>query len=67
MDDQSPRYPSPLIAGSRIAVTAPSSGVAAAQHARLDLVMAHLRSQGFHVEEGQCLRSEQHSASALTN
>lgn len=58
------RYPRPLQAGDLIAVTAPSSGVEPALHPRLDLVIGHLRAQGFRVEEGQCLRDEQHSASA---
>ena len=57
-------YPAPLQPGSRIAVTAPSSGVAPPLHARLDLCLAHLRTQGFVVEEGACLRDEQRSASA---
>jgi muramoyltetrapeptide carboxypeptidase len=57
-------YPAPLQRGSRIAVTAPSSGVKAPLHPRLDLCLAHLRAQGFVVEEGQCLRSEHNSASA---
>ena len=57
-------YPAPLQPGDRIAVTAPSSGVEPALHPRLDLVIEHLRTQGFIVEEGQCLRDEQHSASA---
>lgn len=59
-----PIYPAPLRRGSRIAITAPSSGVQAPLHPRLDIVIAHLRAQGFEVEEGRCLRSEQHSASA---
>jgi muramoyltetrapeptide carboxypeptidase len=58
------RYPAPLTPGARIAVTAPSSGVLPALQARLDLVLGHLRAQGFVVEEGQCLRDEQRSASA---
>jgi muramoyltetrapeptide carboxypeptidase LdcA involved in peptidoglycan recycling len=33
-------------------------------HPRLDLVLGHLRAQGFVVEEGRCLRNEQASASA---
>jgi muramoyltetrapeptide carboxypeptidase len=57
-------YPAPLRPGSRIAVTAPSSGVEPPLHARLDLVLGHLRAQGFLVEEGRCLRDERHSASA---
>ncbi len=59
-----PTYPAPLQRGSRIAVTAPSSGVQAPLQPRLDIVIGHLRTQGFDVEEGSCLRSEQHSASA---
>ncbi len=64
LDAWSPRYPAPLRTGARIAVTAPSSGVQAPLHRRLDIVIGHLRAQGFEVEEGDCLRSEQHSASA---
>lgn len=59
-----PRYPAPLLPGSCIAVTAPSSGVPAPLHRRLDLVLDHLRSQGFEVIEGQCLRQHLGSASA---
>ena len=58
------RYPSPLHPGARIAVTAPSSGVEAAVHPRLDLAIAHLRAQGFAVEEGHCLREQRNDASA---
>jgi len=57
-------FPAPLLPGQLIVVTAPSSGVLPALHARLDIVIAHLRAQGFRVEEGQCLRAEHHSASA---
>lgn len=59
-----PIYPAPLQRGSRIAVTAPSSGVQASLQPRLDIVIDHLRAQGFEVEEGRCLRDERHSASA---
>ena len=58
------RYPTPLAPGHRIFVTAPSSGVEPALHARLDLALQHLRHQGFVVEEGRCLRDEIRSASA---
>jgi muramoyltetrapeptide carboxypeptidase len=58
------RYPQPLQAGDRIAVIAPSSGVPAPLHPRLDLVLAHLRAQGFVVEEGRSLREEVFDASA---
>ncbi len=57
-------YPLPLHAGCRVLVTAPSSGVEPRLHQRLDLVLAHLRAQGLVVEEGACLRSEVHGASA---
>lgn len=56
--------PAPLVPGARIVVTAPSSGVLPPLHRRLDLVLAHLRAQGFVVEEGRCLRDERRSASA---
>ena len=58
------RYPTPLARGHRIVVTAPSSGVEPALHARLDLTLQHLRQQGFVIEEGRCLRHEARSASA---
>ncbi len=57
-------YPPPLVQASRIAVTAPSSGVQAPLHRRLDLVIDHLKSQGFAVEEGRCLREQRQGASA---
>ena len=59
-----PTYPAPLRTGDLIAVTAPSSGVAPPLHPRLDRVLAHLRAQGFRVEEGHCLRDERGDASA---
>jgi muramoyltetrapeptide carboxypeptidase len=59
-----PRYPAPLRPGHRIAVTAPSSGVEPRLHARLDLVIRHLRMRGFDVVEGVCLRSQHRGASA---
>lgn len=59
-----PAYPAPLGPGSRIAVTAPSSGVARVHHARLDLALAGLQRRGFIVEQGRCLRDECVSASA---
>jgi muramoyltetrapeptide carboxypeptidase len=58
------RFPAPLRSGARIAVTAPSSGVEPACHARLDPTIGHLRAQGFRVEEGRCLREEAQDASA---
>ena len=58
------RFPGPLRSSARIAVTAPSSGVEPALHARLDLALGHLRAQGFVVEEGRCLREQTQEASA---
>lgn len=61
---QTLRYPKPLAAGDLIAITAPSSGVPAALHARLDLAIAALRQRGFQVVEGECLRQQVNGASA---
>jgi muramoyltetrapeptide carboxypeptidase len=58
------RYPAPLRPRDRIAVTAPSAGVEASMHLRLELCIDGLRTQGFVVEEGQCLRQQQQDASA---
>lgn len=58
------RFPRPLRPGDLIAVSAPSSGVTGAAIDRLDLVLRHLRSLGYRVVEGQCLRSEHKDASA---
>lgn len=58
------RYPKPLKTGDKIGITAPSSGVTPAQQPRLDLVLEHLRAQGFKVEEGKCLRGQHKHVSA---
>lgn len=50
------RYPAPLRAGDAIGVTAPSSGVARAEVPCLDACVGHLRSKGYRVIEGPCLR-----------
>ncbi|MGD1861450.1 MAG: S66 peptidase family protein [Leptolyngbyaceae cyanobacterium] len=57
-------FPKPLKPGDLIAVTAPSSGVPTPLQARLDLVLEYLRSQGYRILEGQCLRNEYKDASA---
>ncbi len=57
-------FPKPLKPGSLIAVTAPSSGVPGPLQARLDLVLGHLRTEGYSIIEGQCLRHEYKDASA---
>lgn len=58
------RFPKPLCKGDLIAVTAPSSGVSGPALKRLDLVLDHLRSLGYRVVEGDCLRNEHKNASA---
>ncbi len=58
------KFPKPLVPGCTIAVTAPSSGVSGTALGRLDLVLDFLRSQGFAVVEGACLRNQHKDASA---
>ncbi len=57
------RFPKPLAQGSTIAITAFSSGVSEAGHARLDLVLRDLKTKGYRVLEGQCLRRNVNSVS----
>lgn len=52
------RFPAPLRPGDTIAVTAPSSGVQPALHARLDVAIRRLRERGYEVLEGVCLRDD---------
>ena len=49
-------FPAPLRPGDRIGVTAPSSGVADALRPRLDFCVEHLRSLGYDVVLGECLK-----------
>ncbi|EYR63276.1 peptidase S66 family protein [Actinotalea ferrariae CF5-4] len=49
------RYPLPLRPGDRVAVTAPSSGVAEDLRPRLAFAVEHLRGLGFDVVLGECL------------
>jgi muramoyltetrapeptide carboxypeptidase len=58
------RVPAPLKSGSVIAVSAPSSGVTPDRHARLDLVLAHLREQGYQILEGEHVREQYKNTSA---
>jgi len=58
------RFPKPLLVGDLIAVTAPSSGVSRPAIARLEVVLSHVRSQGYRVIEGECLRGQHKDASA---
>ena len=57
------RYPKPLTEGSKIAVTAPSCGVADNLHPRLDLAIQNLKRLGYEVVEGKCLRDGYRPAS----
>ncbi|MGN6653090.1 S66 family peptidase, partial [Trinickia sp.] len=59
------RFPEPLSSGDLIAVTAPSSGVPAHLHPRLDEAIDALRTRGYRVAEGECLRQQFKSASAV--
>src|SRR5574343_789281 len=59
-----PRCPRPLQSGDLIAVSAPSSGVDASRHARLERALAALRQRGYRVLEGDCLREQRQQASA---
>lgn len=58
------RFPSKLVAGDLIAITAPSTGVPASLHPRLDLAIKVLEEKGFRVIEGNCLRSVYKNKSA---
>jgi muramoyltetrapeptide carboxypeptidase len=58
------KFPQPLRPGDLIAVTAPSSGVEGAALGRLDLALSRLRTRGYRVIEGDCLRAESKNASA---
>lgn len=51
-------YPDPLQPGDTIGTTAPSSGVGAELHPRLDLCIRHLKDLGYKVVEGLCLRQD---------
>ncbi|GKW25720.1 LD-carboxypeptidase [Pectobacterium polonicum] len=58
------RFPSKLIPGDLIAITAPSSGVPQHLHPRLELAIKNLQREGFRVREGDCLRSQHKNKSA---
>ncbi len=51
-------FPRTLKAGMTIGITAPSGGVKPEFHPRLELGINFLKSRGFRVVEGNCLRSE---------
>ncbi len=58
------KYPVPLGKGSRVAVTAFSSGVPSSLHKRLNIVIENLKKQDFEVIEGECLRENTKHVSA---
>jgi hypothetical protein len=57
-DPMSIHYPKPLVPGDLIAITAPSAGVPAPLHRRLDRAIDTLRQRGYRVVEGECLRQQ---------
>jgi len=61
------KYPTPLKIGSKIAITAFSSGVTDNCHQRLNIVIDNLKNLGFKVVEGQCLREDIKHVSASKN
>jgi len=54
------RYPTPLEAGDRIGVTAPSSGVDEELWPRVELTRKFLEDKGFEVEVGDCMHTPSH-------
>lgn len=57
-------FPERLRPGDMIAITAPSSGVPLHLHPQLDEAISHLRSRGYQVIEGKCLRAQYKNKSA---
>lgn len=58
------RSPAPLKPGDLIAITAPSAGVAAPMHGRLDAALAMLERRGYRLKLGECLRTNTQGESA---
>lgn len=58
------QYPTPLKAGSVIAITAFSAGISTQHEARYQDVKAGLQSKGFKIIEGECLRGNHKHVSA---
>jgi muramoyltetrapeptide carboxypeptidase len=52
------RFPRPLMAGDRIAVTSPSSGVPSESIPRLEFNLRWLRDRGFEVVVGECMSGD---------
>lgn len=57
-------FPKPLIKGSKVAITAPSSGVHSKFDLRLKAAILNLEKQGLRIVQGQCLHGNKKSASA---
>jgi muramoyltetrapeptide carboxypeptidase LdcA involved in peptidoglycan recycling len=53
------RFPRPLAPGDRIAVTAPSSGVATEHRPRLEVAVHSLEERGYEVVMGECMGADQ--------
>ena len=51
-------YPKAVKPGATIGITAPSSGIAPDLEKRLQFCIERIRSAGFRIKEGRCLRSE---------
>ena len=60
------RFPAPLRPGDLIAVTSPSSGVAARHRDRLDFAVATLRKRGYDVAVGSCMDGATHVSASAT-
>lgn len=58
------KYPNPIKKGSVFGITAPSGGVNPRLHPRLDLGINFLKSMGYVVKEGKCLKNESKHVSA---
>lgn len=54
------RFPAPLRPSDTIAVTSPSSGVADAERARMDVAVSLLQDRGFTVVIGNCMDGSSH-------
>jgi muramoyltetrapeptide carboxypeptidase len=59
-----PIFPAPLHKGTTVGVSAISDGVAGAYHPHLDKCLKNLRSLGYKVIEGDCLRDSHEGVSA---
>lgn len=54
------RFPAPMRPGDRVAVTSPSSGVAAVHRARLEVAVRAVEARGYEVVVGSCMDGSGH-------